>query len=143
MRNCTLKIWFTERWTYLLAPKCSIHLHICRNKLWPIWKKIYCISTSSSKKPNWLVLKKKNPKNKKLWLPVLKSEPVICWSQWLLLLLLLSCVWHFCDPMDISLPGSSIHDISAARILSCHFLLQGIFPSQGSNPCLLHCRGIL
>ena len=27
--------------------------------------------------------------------------------------------------------------------LSCHFLLQGIFPNQGSNPsllCLLHCR---
>ena len=25
----------------------------------------------------------------------------------------------------------------------CHFLLQGIFPTQGSNPCLLHCRWIL
>ena len=24
-----------------------------------------------------------------------------------------------------------------------HFLLQGIFPTQGSNPCLLHCRQIL
>ena len=22
----------------------------------------------------------------------------------------------------------------------CHFLLQGIFPTQGLNPCLLHCR---
>lgn len=38
LRNCTLKIWFSERWKYLLAPKCSIYLHICRNKLWPIWK---------------------------------------------------------------------------------------------------------
>ena len=30
--------------------------------------------------------------------------------------------------------------------VGCHFLLQGIFPSQGSNPgllCLLHCRQIL
>ena len=25
----------------------------------------------------------------------------------------------------------------------CHFLLQGIFLTQGSNPGLLHCRGIL
>ena len=25
----------------------------------------------------------------------------------------------------------------------CHFLLQGIFLIQGSNPCLLHCRHIL
>ena len=24
-----------------------------------------------------------------------------------------------------------------------HFLLQGIFLTQGSNPCLLHCRQIL
>ena len=27
--------------------------------------------------------------------------------------------------------------------VGCHFLLQGIFPTQGSNPGLLHCRGIL
>ena len=27
--------------------------------------------------------------------------------------------------------------------VGCHFLLQGIFPTQGSNQCLLHCRQIL
>ena len=27
--------------------------------------------------------------------------------------------------------------------VSCHFLLQGIFPTQGSNPGLLHCRQML
>ena len=27
--------------------------------------------------------------------------------------------------------------------VGCHFLLQGIFPTQGSNPSLLHCRQIL
>ena len=27
--------------------------------------------------------------------------------------------------------------------VGCHFLLQGIFPTQGSNPGLLHCREIL
>ena len=27
--------------------------------------------------------------------------------------------------------------------VGCHFLLQGIFPIQGSNPGLLHCRQIL
>ena len=37
-----------------------------------------------------------------------------------------------CNPMDCSPPGSS-----------CHFLLQGIFLTQGSNPGLLHCRQIL
>ena len=24
--------------------------------------------------------------------------------------------------------------------MGCHFLLQGIFSTQGSNPCLLHCQ---
>ena len=28
-------------------------------------------------------------------------------------------------------------------LLTCHFLLQGIFPTQGSNSGLLHCRQIL
>ena len=27
--------------------------------------------------------------------------------------------------------------------MDCHFLLQGIFPTQGSNLGLLHCRQIL
>ena len=27
--------------------------------------------------------------------------------------------------------------------MGCHFLLQGIFPTQGLNPGLLHCRQIL
>ena len=45
-----------------------------------------------------------------------------------------------CDPMDCSPPGSSIHEILQARILKwvANALLQGIFPTQGSNPCLLH-----
>ena len=43
-----------------------------------------------------------------------------------------------CDPMDCSLPGSSVHGILQARILGCHFLLQRIFPTQRLNPYLLH-----
>ena len=47
--------------------------------------------------------------------------------------------------MDCSLPGSSAHGIHQARILEwvSRFLLQGIFPTQGLNPDLLHCRQIL
>ena len=41
-----------------------------------------------------------------------------------------------CDPRNCSPPGSSIHGTFQARILECHFLLQGIFPNQGSNPGL-------
>ena len=44
-----------------------------------------------------------------------------------------------CDPIDCSPPGSSVQGILQTRILewACHFLLQGIFPTQGSNPHLL------
>ena len=60
-------------------------------------------------------------------------------------LLLLSNVRLFHKPMNCSSPGSSVNGISQARniTMGCHFLLQGIFLTQGSNPRLLHCRQIL
>ncbi|XP_044786514.1 uncharacterized protein LOC112579995 [Bubalus bubalis] len=43
-----------------------------------------------------------------------------------------------CDRMDCSTPGSSVHGDSPSKNtgVSCHALLQGIFPTQGLNPCL-------
>ena len=40
----------------------------------------------------------------------------------------LLCLWNF--------PGKNTR-------MGCHVLLQGIFPTQGSNPSLLHCEWIL
>ena len=59
---------------------------------------------------------------------------VLCW-------LTQSCpiLW---DPIDYSPPGSSV-PLLKGRILECHALLQGIFPTQGMNPYLPHCRWIL
>ena len=50
-----------------------------------------------------------------------------------------------CDPMDCSPLGSSVHGDSLGKNTSvgCHVLLQGIFPTQGLNPGILHCRWIL
>ena len=58
-----------------------------------------------------------------------------------------SCL-TLCDPMDYSPLGSSVHGIFPGKNtrVGCHFLLQGIFPTQGLNPHLLHllhCSGIL
>ena len=49
------------------------------------------------------------------------------------------------DHMDCSPPGSSVHGIFQAKILEwvAIFLLQGMFPTQGLNSHLLHCRQIL
>ena len=48
-------------------------------------------------------------------------------------------------PLDCSPPGSSVHGDSPGKNtgVDCHALLQGIFPIQGSNPDLLHCRWLL
>ena len=56
--------------------------------------------------------------------------------------LLQSCLTT-CDPMDCSLPGSLVHGDSPGKNtrVGCQALLQGIFPTQGSNLqllCLLH-----
>ena len=62
---------------------------------------------------------------------------VLCW-------LTQSCpiLW---DPIDCSLPGSSVRGDSQGKNpgVGCHALLQGIFPTQGSNPGLLNYRQIL
>ena len=63
-----------------------------------------------------------------------KSESEV--AQWCL---------TFCDPMDCSLSGVSVHGIFPGKNtgVGCHFLLQGIFLIQGSHPGLPHCRQML
>ena len=43
-----------------------------------------------------------------------------------------------CDPMDCSLPDSSVHGDSPGKNtrMGCHALLKGIFPTQGRSPSL-------
>ena len=50
-----------------------------------------------------------------------------------------------CDPINCSLPGSSVHGDSPGKNtkVGCRALLQGVFPTQGLNPGILHCRRIL
>ena len=50
-----------------------------------------------------------------------------------------------CNPMDCSPPGSSVHGVVPGKNTGagCHFPCQGVFPTQGPNPSLLHGRWIL
>ena len=52
-----------------------------------------------------------------------------------------SCL-TLCDPMDWSLPGFSVHGILQDTGVGSHAPLQGIFPTQGSNPGLPHGRQV-
>ena len=61
-----------------------------------------------------------------------------------LCLVIQSCL-TLCNTIDCSPPGPSVHgDFPGknARV-GCHALLQGNFPTQGSNSGLPHCRWIL
>ena len=60
-----------------------------------------------------------------------------------LCLVIQSCV-TLCDPMNCSLPVFFVHGDSPGKNtgVGCYALLQGIFPTQGSNSGLLHCKRI-
>ena len=79
---------------------------------------------------------------RKGWMPMTTISPSI--FSHVLCLVTQSCP-ILCNPMDCSLPGSSVHGDSPGKNtgVGCHALLQGIFPTKGSNPGLPHCRQIL
>ena len=61
-----------------------------------------------------------------------------------------ACVTAWMDPeglmlSEVSQPGSSVHGDSPGKNtgVGCHALLQGIFPTQRSNPSLPPCRWTL
>ena len=71
------------------------------------------------------------------------------WNRTVLYIVVTWCVkshqscMTLCNPMDCSPPGSSVHGDFPGKntAVGCHALLQGIFPTQGSNLrllCLLH-----
>ena len=66
------------------------------------------------------------------YFPAYTSSPVLC-------LVTQSCL-TLCSP-----PGSSVHRDSSGKNtgVGCHALLQGIFPTQGSNSGFPHARQIL
>ena len=72
------------------------------------------------------------------------TDSVVNLGDSVLCLVLHLCLTH-CNLMDCSPPGSSVHGNSPGKNtgVGCHALLQGIFPTQGSNPGLPHCRWTL
>ena len=67
------------------------------------------------------------------------------WSNVAVLRLVAQACPTLCDSIDSSPPGSSVHGDSPGKStgVGCHAFCQVIFPTQGSNPGLPHCRWIL
>ena len=80
-------------------------------------------------------------------LPLLGVEAAkVCWgkSEKKVKMLVTQCVCLLCDPMDCSLPGSSVHGNLQARILEWVAMPHSRdLPTQGLNPGLPCCRWIL
>ena len=73
---------------------------------------------------------------------LLKGDPEGQWKMNMNVKVAQLCL-ALCDPMDCSLPGSSVHGILQPVLLEWVTIFQGIFPTQGSNLGLPHCRQIL
>ena len=89
-----------------------------------------------------------------LWLPpcphIMSDSFILCFflhyaNACVVLCLVAQSCLTLCSAMDCSPPGSSVHGDSPGKDtrVGCHVLLQGIFPTQGSNPGLPHCQQIL
>ena len=70
---------------------------------------------------------------------------LLLWTCGAVLCLVPQLCLTLCDTMDCSLPGFSAHGGYQGKNIrmGSDSLLQGIFPTQGSNTDLLHCRWIL
>ena len=71
-----------------------------------------------------------------------KNDYYIWWKNntgWILHAQSLSHVWFFVTPWTAACQAPPSMGLSRQELWSaCNVLLQGIFPAQGSNPCLLH-----
>ena len=80
------------------------------------------------------------PLSSLLFFEAQEDRAVFCVNTLCVLCLVAQSCLTLCNPMDFSRPWNSPGQNTGVGSLS---LLQGIFPTQGSNPGLLHCRQIL
>ena len=102
---------------WLLSWLCEIHNSIVKNKVFS--HKFHDISR----------FKKKAAKSN------IRQDEEVVHAQWL------CCVQFFVTPWTVAARLLYPWDFTDKNTgVGCRFLLQGIFMTQGSNPCLLHCQ---
>ena len=89
----------------------------------------------------WLIAKKKK---KNSYIKLNDSRSDFNSSYKIFVCLVAQSCSTLCNPMDCSLPDSSVHGDSPSMNteVGCHAPFLRIFPTQWSNPGLLHCRQI-
>ena len=104
----------------------------------------YCVTSSNLLSFCFLVscLEKRRQHHKSTYLVVLWGSNEFCC---VVMGLVAQPCPTFCNPMGCQDPPSRILQNSPGKNtgMDCHALLQGIFPTQGTNPGFPHCRWIL
>jgi len=119
-----------------LEPQDSLHLSLRARRT--VSQKFYlesCLDPAVQPKVTWL----SSRSNRHL-------KPHLCSSSYLSVLCLVSqSCSTLCDPWIVACQAPLSMEISPGKNtgVGCHALLQGIFPTEGLNPGLQHCRGIL
>ena len=83
-----------------------------------------------------------------IWKEHVEKGSLECWQATATNLIIKRRFFHLCVCMlmcvYVWICGSSVHrSLQQNTRVGCHVLLQGIFPTQGRNPDLPHCRQIL
>ena len=131
----------------LLIPSSVLFISVCSLVLLDLWQTFLASSPLFSQDPGssslslFWTLSGRLPSS--TWFSFF-SGVLSCPFIWDMCLVALSCT-TLCDHMDCSPPGFSVHGNSPDKNtgVGCRALLQGIFPTQGLNPGLLHYRQIL
>ena len=120
-----------------------------KNRSWHPVPRIHCKWKGKSGSSDRFYLFSLVPKSLQMVTAATKLKDIYSWEgklwQTCVLYLVAQSCLTLCNPMDCSLSGSSVHGDSPGQHtgVGCHALLQGIFPTQRSNPGFLHCRRIL
>ena len=139
--ECKLHTYLPHEWTKSRCKKPPIEKEIPSSdtavmEKKGIWKRTLPLSSTKMSKDNIAGM--------------LVTVADICWPKVCVRVLVGLCLITqsspaLCNHLDCSPPGSSVHGDSPGKNtgMGCYALLQGIFPTQGLNPGLLHCRQIL
>ena len=128
----------SSSWKFLWLKGWPLRVTIALKLSWGVY---YChIQTVFVLGKDWLFLRW----GQHSFPPISLKNCVLYLPHSVLCLVALLCL-TLCYPIDGSPPCSSVHGDSPGKYtgVGCHALLQRIFPTQGSNTGLPHCRQIL
>ena len=120
------RTWLCSWWTAWHVFSLSLEKERCKTTF-------YVYGTSRDLISNYLLLP--SPESERITADQLRTDSRGAFNLLCVCVPSLQSCPTLCEPMDCSPPGSSVHRILQGKNIGvgCHFLLQGIFMTQGPN----------